>query len=156
MNTFFWGDLTLIDVTAIGTFGYFSNFYYHLPVWTVIIGYIVFAIVLLSERMPAVSKRFAVVSGALFFASILFITIGMYYGWAMRPERLGPGAMVADGIQGRYFTPLLVLLIPLFAYLQKFIKISTVKKSFVPILATTTSIFLLTTYIAQTYQTFWN
>ena len=156
MNTFVWGDLALIDVTTIGTIGQFGVFYYHLPIWIVVLAYIVLAIVLLSEKIPKVSRRFAIISAILFFGSILLITIGMYYGWAMKPERLGPGATVADGIQGRYFTPLLILLLPAFAYLQNHIKISTKNKQMVPGIIIITSVFLLTIYIAQTWRTFWS
>lgn len=156
MNTFIWGDLTLIDVTTIGTIGQFGIFYYHLPIWVVIIAYIVIVITLLHEKMPTVSKKFAVISLAIFISSVLLITIGMYYGWAMKPERLGTGASVADGIQGRYFTPLLILLLPTFAYLQNFINIRTRNKFTVPILVISTSIFLLCIYIAQTWRTFYS
>jgi uncharacterized membrane protein len=154
-NTFFWGDLTLIDVTAIGTVGQFSNFYYHIPVWLVIITYAVLVVLLLNEKLPTVSKRFALLSAGLFMASVLAITIGMYYGWAIQPFRLGPGTLIADGIQGRYFTPLLILLFPLFAYLQRHIRIVTEKSHSAPALAMVFSLILLTLYIAQTWQVIW-
>ena len=156
MNTFVWGDLTLIDATTIGTIGQFGVFYYHLPIWIVILAYMILAIAFLSERIPKISRRFALISAALFFGSILLITIGMYYGWAMKPERLGPNAMIADGIQGRYFTPLLILLLPAFAYAQNHLKISTKNKQLVPIIIIITSIFLLTIYIVQTWRIFWS
>jgi uncharacterized membrane protein len=155
LNTYFWGDLTLIDVTTTGMVGYFSNFYYHLPVWIVIITFIISIVVMLSEKLPAVSRRFALISGILFFGSVLLISVGMYYGWAINPQRLGPDAQVTDGIQGRYFTPLLVLLFPVFAYLQKYIKVATKSSYFVPILVSTASILLLVSYLLQTWHFFW-
>ena len=155
LNTFIWGDLALIDVSTIGILGQFSNFYYHLPVWVVVTAFAVLLIIMLCEKLPTVSKKFAVISGLLFFGSILLITVGMYYGWAMRPERLGSNAEIADGIQGRYFTPLLILLFPLLAYAQKYVKIVTRTKTFIPILSTSTSLILLVLYLVQTWHFFW-
>lgn len=155
VNTFIWGNEGLIDVTTIGIVGQFSNFYYHLPIWVVIVTFVIFTILLLHEKLPEVSKRFALISGLLFFGSILLISIGMYYGWAMKPERFGPGASVTDGIQGRYFTPLLILLFPLFAYLQKHIKIASNKKQLIPMISIGTSTLLLVFYTAQTWHFFW-
>lgn len=155
LNTFFWGDLTLINVTFVGIVGQFSNFYYSLPAWLVFIALMVLVLVMMFEKLPDVSRRFALISGSLFFGSILLISIAMYYGWAMRHDRFGPGAEVTDGIQGRYFAPLLILLFPLFAYIQKYIKITTKSKNFVPVLAMSTSVLFLTFYTLQTWDFFW-
>jgi len=155
LNTFYWGDLGLIDVTTIGIFGQFSNFYYHLPAWIVVLAFIILALIMLYENIPNISKRFAIISASLFMGSVLLISIGMYYGWAMRPVRLGLNANITDGIQGRYFTPLLVLLLPAFAYLQRYIKITTSDKNIIPIVTVVTSIILLATYLIQTYHFFW-
>lgn len=156
LNTFVRGDnLALIDAVTVGIFGYFSNFYYHLPVWVIVFASIVLAIGLLHEKLPKVTKRFALISGGLFIASILLVSIGMYYAWAIQPFRLGPGALVTDGIQGRYFTPLLVLLFPLFAYLQRFVVIKPKHPSTVPIIMSVTSVLLLALYSYQTWHFFW-
>ncbi len=152
LNTFFWGDLGLIDVTLIGMVGQFSNFYYHLPVWIVIITFAVLAIIMLHEKLPRISKKFAVISGLLFLGSILFISVGMYYGWALP---LDPRAEVTNGIQGRYFTPLLLLLVPVFAYVQNYIKVSVKSSLTIPALAIVTSASLLLIYIIQTWHFFW-
>lgn len=155
LNTFIWGNTGLIDVTTIGVIGQFSNFYYHLPIWVVIGAFIVLTFLLLADKLPNVSKRFAIISALLFFGSILLISIGMYYGWAMKIERLGPGAEVTDGIQGRYFTPLLILLFPALAYLQKYASVVTKSKLLIPLVSAGTSIFLLVFYMAQTWHFFW-
>lgn len=155
LNTFYWGDLGLIDVTTIGVIGQFSNFYYHLPVWIIIIAFIVLSIIMLHENIPFVSKRFAIISSLLFIGSVLLISIGMYYGWAMRPVRLGINANITDGIQGRYFTPLLILLAPLASYIQKYIKITTPSKNTIAVITIATCTFLLSTYLIQTYHFFW-
>jgi uncharacterized membrane protein len=124
-------------------------------VWCVILAFIVLTIGLLSEKAPRIPKKLAVISGLLFFGSILLITIGMYYGWAIQPFRLGPDAKVADGIQGRYFTPLLILLAPLFAYLQKFISIDAKGRRLVPSILVITSASLLALFLYQTWFYFW-
>lgn len=155
LNTFFWGDLGLIDVTTIGMVGQFSNFYYHLPVWIVIITFAVLSIIMLAEKLPHISRRFAITSGLLFVGSILLISIGMYYAWALRPVRLGANAQVTDGIQGRYFTPLLLLLFPAIAYIQSRVRIEAKNKNAIPILGGVTSVLLLTLYVVQTWHFFW-
>lgn len=157
LNTYFWGDqLGLIDVTVNGIIGYFGIFYYHIPFWAVIFAFSAFTLVLLHEKLPNVSARYALISGSIFFGSILVISIGMYYNWAMQPFRLGPGASVTDGIQGRYITPLLILLFPTFAYLQKYISISTKNKLLIPYLSATTTTLLLLFYTVQTWHYFWH
>ena len=155
LNTFFWGNLTLIDVTAVGVIGYFGNFYYHLPVWTIIITFVLLIIIMASEKIPAVSKRMAVISSLLFVGSILLISVGMYYGWAMKPERLGILADVTDGIQGRYFTPLLILLFPAVAYIRQYIGVSATRPIPVYVLCITLTTLLLTLYLVQTWRFFW-
>lgn len=155
LNTYLWGNLALIDVTTIGIVGQFSNFYYHIPIWVIILTFIVFAALLLTEKLPPVTKRLAITSALLFVGSIILISIGMYYGWAMRPERLGPNADVADGIQGRYFTPLLVLLFPAIAYLQKFVTLKTQRETTIPLVSLATVILLLAIYTIQTWNFFW-
>ena len=155
LNTFYWGDLQLIDATTIGVIGQFSNFYYHLPVWMVVIAFVSIIIIMLHERIPRIPGKLVLISGLLFIGSILLISVGMYYGWAMRPVRLGLNADIADGIQGRYFTPLLVLLLPVIVYLQKFIKITTSNKNIIPIITICSCLLLLSTYLIQTYHYFW-
>lgn len=156
LNTFIRGDnLLLIDVVVNGMIGFFSNFYYHLPVWIVVMAFIVLSVILMHEKLPNVSKRFAIISGLLFIASVLLISIGMYYAWAIQPFRLGADAKVADGIQGRYFTPLLILLFPTFAYMQKWLRVSTAHKLTMPILAASSSCMLLLIFICQTLDYFW-
>ena len=49
----------------------------------------------------------------------------MYTAWALLPIRFGAGAYYADGVQGRYFTALLVLLIPCGVWLRKYIWFNT-------------------------------
>lgn len=155
LNTYLWGNLALVDVTTIGIVGQFSNFYYHIPIWAIILTFIIFTALLLTDKLPTVTKRFAVISGLLFIGSIALISIGMYYGWAMRPERLGANADVTDGIQGRYFTPLLVLLFPVVAYTQKFITLKTRRDTTIPLASIFVIIFLLALYTIQTWNFFW-
>jgi uncharacterized membrane protein len=52
--------------------------------------------------------------------SLVAITYGIYITWAMLPQHLGPDAKYALGVQGRYFTPLLVFLVPIANRLHKF------------------------------------
>lgn len=49
----------------------------------------------------------------------------MFSVWAIMPFRFGVDAYYADGVQGRYFTALAVLLIPIGIWLQKYFRIET-------------------------------
>ena len=149
LNTFVRGThLALIDTVVIGTVGFFGSFYYHLPMWTVIVYFTVLSLVSMNE-FKNISKKLALSSGFLFISSILLISIGMFYAWAMQPFRFGPLAQVADGIQGRYFTPLLILLSIFLGYVAKKINLSFNKRS-IPYISIFTTVALLTLYIFQT------
>lgn len=154
-NTFFIRN-ELIDATTIGVVGYFSNFYYHLSAWIVVIWFIALFVLMLSDKIFNVSKRLAVTSAIVFVATVLLITIGMYYAWAMTPERLGLAAAVADGIQGRYFTPLLIVIFPAIAYLQKVIVIKVKHSYAIPAFAMSICLFTLIVYMVQTVTFFWS
>lgn len=158
LNTFIWGDgnnLALIDGTTVGIVGFFSNFYYHLPYWSVVITFVSLAFTMHYENFTSISKRFAFISTALFFASVLLISIGMYYAWATQPFRFGIGAPVTDGIQGRYFTPLLILLFPGLAYLRTKLTSRPSKSGLAQMVSVTTIVFILSMYLLLTWHFFW-
>ncbi len=156
-RTFIIGNMNFIDATFVGVVGQFSNFYYHLPAWIVAWYLALFILVLLWEKMPTIGLRYALLSGGLFFGSILLISVGMYYGWGMRLYQLGlaPFPAVADGIQGRYFTPLLLLLLPSAAYLTRFVRVTVSRTALMPILIVITCGSLLSLYLIQTWNFFW-
>lgn len=155
-NTFFRPEVNsqLDPILTSGLVGNFGWLWYRLPEWLVIIHLIVLTLVLLSQKIPGVSKKFAIVSGMIFVLSVAAITLGMYFEWTLRSYVGGINATFAQGMQGRYFTPLLVLLIPPFAYLQKYLSVKANPKT-LTILAASMAIFSLVIYVILTYIFFY-
>lgn len=155
-NTFFRTELnTQLDpIVTTGIVGHFGWLWYKLPEWLVIIHLSIFGLILLGERTPKVSLRFAIVSASLFLASVLAITLGMYTMWTLRPNIAGIDATFIQGMQGRYFTPLLVLLIPVFAYVQQYVAVK-IKPRLLVTVAVLMAVFSLTVYLLLTYIFFY-
>jgi len=155
-NTFFQTNInTQLDpIVTTGIVGHFGWLWYKLPEWLVFVHLSVFGLILLGQKVPQISRRFAIVSLSLFVLSIAAIVLGMYFLWTLDPKVAGPGATFIQGMQGRYFTPLLILLVPVFAYLQKYINVKINQKLLV-VIAITTAIFSLTVYMLLTYTYFY-
>lgn len=155
-NTFFRPEVnTQLDPILInGLVGNFAWLWYRLPAWIVFLQLSVFGLILLGDKVPVISKKFAVASGLAFVGSILGITVGMYFAWTLLPSVAGPLATFIQGMQGRYFTPLLILLIPVFGYLQKRISIK-IAPELLHKIAWSTAIFSLTIYIVLTWIFFY-
>jgi len=151
-NTFFRTDInTQLDpIVTTGIVGHFGWLWYKLPEWLVFAHLSVFALILLGDKVPKVSLRFALASLGIFIMSVAIITVGMYFLWTLDPMVAGPGAKFIQGVQGRYFTPLLILLIPAFAYLQKYISVR-IKPTLLTTIAVSTAVFSLTVYIVLSY-----
>ena len=155
-NTFFQTNInTQLDpIVTTGIVGHFGWLWYKLPEWLVFVHLSVFGLILLGQKVPQISRRFAIVSLSLFVLSIAAIVLGMYFLWTLDPKVAGPGATFIQGMQGRYFTPLLILLVPVFAYLQKYINVKINQKLLV-VITITTAIFSLTVYMLLTYTYFY-
>ncbi len=155
-NTFFRTELnTQLDpIVTSGIVGHFGWLWYKLPEWLVIIHLGIFGLILLGERVPKVSLRLAIVSASLFLVSVFAITLGMYTMWTLRPNIAGIDATFIQGMQGRYFTPLLVLLIPVFAYIQQYISVK-IKPRLLSIVTVSMAVFSLTVYLLLTYIFFY-
>lgn len=120
-NTYFsdYGDLVLR-----GVFGEFSSFLYHFPTILIIaqLALLLLAFLHTSGINKAIKKvrsnKWLVLSStSAFVVSIIAITYGLYKAWGLKRGI----TLYADGVQGRYFTALLVLLIPFFAWVSKYI-----------------------------------
>jgi len=151
-NTYFRPEVNqqLDPIITSGIVGNFGWLWYRLPEWLVIVHLMVLLVVLLGERIP-VGRLFAIISGGLFIVSVLAITFGMYFVWTVLPFVGGLDAKFVQGMQGRYFTPLLVLLIPPFAYLQRHISIKASRESLaaltIVMAIVSLSVYMLLTYI---------
>lgn len=155
-NTFFRPEVnTQLDpIITSGVVGNFAWLWYRLPAWIVFLQLSVFGLILLGDKVPVIPKRFAVASGLTFVGSILGITVGMYFAWTLLPSVAGPLATFIQGMQGRYFTPLLILLIPVFAYLQKHISVK-IAPELLHKIAWSVAIFSLTIYVILTWVFFY-
>ncbi|MGB4957411.1 MAG: DUF2142 domain-containing protein [Candidatus Saccharimonas sp.] len=155
-NTFFRPEVnTQLDpIITSGVVGNFAWLWYRLPAWIVFLQLSVFGLILLGDKTPVISKKFAVASGIIFIGSVLGITVGMYFAWTLLPSVAGPLATFIQGMQGRYFTPLLILLIPAFAYLQKHISVK-IAPELLHKIAWSTAIFSLTIYVILTWIFFY-
>ena len=74
----------------------------------------------------------------------------MYLLWTRLPFIGGVDAVYIQGVQGRYITPVLILLIPLFSFIASYVEIKLSYKKVQALLAIVT-IFTLSTYLFLTY-----
>lgn len=119
-NTFFLNQENghLNTFLTIGIFGYFGWLATALPLWVIFIDIAVLIIIFFSEDFQ-VTKLEGNASALIFPLQVLAIVVGMYFAWT--PQILGPNANISQGAQGRYFTPFLIYLAPLFSvYKSKF------------------------------------
>ena len=134
------GDLNTI--LTIGMFGFFGNFTIQLPLWLIFINVCVLFLVFLSSEEAFFTQDFATVSSILFPIQVLATVTVMYLQWT--PIVLGNGANISVGSQGRYFTPFLILFLPMIANLGN-LKIKQHK------LITITVVTLLFNYLISLY-----
>lgn len=143
------------DILLRGTVGEFSSFKHHLPTFLVIVCYGLITFVLLADDRDSkkITRKnlswLAVCTVVALVVSILAITYGLYKIWATLPDRFGPHAYFADGVQGRYFTPLFVLLIPFGLWLRKYIRITLSSPQVQKGIIISTSTLLLVFYTLQ-------
>ena len=134
------GDLNTI--LTIGMFGYFGNFTIQLPLWLIFVNICILFLVFLSSEEYFFTKDFATISSLLFPIQVLATVTVMYLQWT--PIVLGNGANISVGSQGRYFTPFLILFLPMIANLGN-LKIKQHK------LITITVVTLLFNYLISLY-----
>jgi putative membrane protein len=123
------GDLN--SILTIGIFGFLGNFTLQLPLWLIFVDVAVLFLIFLAEKKDFFSKDFSILAALLFPIQVIATVTVMYLQWT--PIVLGHGASISVGSQGRYFTPFLILFLPLVANLGNFeisqnkvLKISTV------------------------------
>lgn len=154
-NTYVNPFLGYSDVFVRGIVGEFSSFQYHLPTSLVILSFGLFSFTLLlkndfEQKYIKHGGILSLMAMGVLMLSFLLITYALYTLWATLPQRLGPHAIYADGVQGRYFTPLLALLIPVGIWLRRYICIKTSSQHIATAVIILTSIFLLSYYSGET------
>lgn len=155
-NTYIDPFIGYSNIVVEGITDYFSSFRYSLPDFVVFISWItLFYVLLVKEPADSLATKRSALINAIFSTVIIAglvggITYALYTAWALQPFRLGPDALYADGVQGRYFTAFLVLLIPIFMYLKKFTYIKASSPAVVSSVVIVSTFFVLTFYTLQT------
>ena len=132
-NTFFLQqeNVNLNGLLTIGIFGEFGWLTTQLPLWLIFIDIVVLVLIYLSEYI-SVTKTEGISSALIFPLQVLVIVIGMYFAWTLRsnPDNVGANR-IAHGEQGRYFTPFLIYLAPLFSIWQSKLGFKISQKSII-------------------------
>ena len=145
------------DLILRGVVGEFASFQYHLPIFMIFLAFFLLFVVMLrrdkkeEKIMKPTSRRLVVGSLSTLCILIMVISYAMYTVWAVQPYRLGPDAAYADGVQGRYFTALLVLLVPLFIWLRRFISVDINSTRRLGLIVFSVSAISLSFYTIETY-----
>lgn len=149
------GGVSYSDWLLRGVAGSFASFRYHLPYSVVFMLIGIFIIIGLKKdsndqaQLSGLSTALLVVSTLLSLVIIvLAMTYGLFVAWAI--PNLGESANYALGLQGRYFTPLLLLLSPLLVYLRRFISVDIAKGITTGLLVFIVMSISLTFYVVQT------
>ncbi len=154
VNTFFRPEInTQLDpIVFSGIVGHFGWLWYKLPVWMVFMSLSMLCIVLIkdSARFIKRDKYISYIFTGTFLAYIVGMFAAMYLLWTRLPFIGGVDAVYIQGVQGRYITPVLILLIPLFSFIASYVEIKLSYKKVQALLAIVT-IFTLSTYLFLTY-----
>ena len=130
-NTYINPKIGYTDVVFRGLIGEFSSFSYRLPLFILTPSFALLFISLLKNNkqdyilLGKYAKSLAILNISTITIFITAVSYLMFSVWAIMPFRFGVDAYYADGVQGRYFTALAVLLIPIGIWLQKYFRIET-------------------------------
>lgn len=107
------------DFYWFSSFGAFSWFTYKLPITFLVLGYSLLLIMFLYDDSETEEKllQTAAIQTATYVLYLTMVAVALYIAWTSL------GAAQVSGIQGRYFIPIIPLLIPLFALFGRFIKV---------------------------------
>lgn len=97
----------------LGIFGQFSLLTYAMPISMMLVTFVLLLFTLLVQNNPKLNRKIQVIFLLVFIMSVLAIAATLYLVWTP------VGTSIINGIQGRYFLPLLPLLIPIFASIRK-------------------------------------
>jgi uncharacterized membrane protein len=144
------------DVVFLGVSNHFSSFGYHLPLIVTAVLIILFLFVLLTKSKADARdiKSFDLKNSLVFLLtlglSIAAVTYIMYTAWS--PIWTGGEAVWAEGVQGRYFSAMLLLLVPLGAYLSRYITLKFRSSNVLGWIVFATLLLILTYYTFLTYK----
>ena len=142
------------DLVLRGVFGEFSSFLYHFPTILVFLQIVILLLAYLYDpqrniRTLAQNKWLVISMTSAFILSVFAITYGLYTEWGLKRGI----QEYADGVQGRYFTALLVLLVPLFAWIGKYVSIRVKSEKFLFLIVASGQVLILAFYVLYTVKT---
>lgn len=153
-HTYVTGALSDFYITSMHSV--FSWITYRLPLSFVVFGYAGLLVAFIyndgdtSYKLPNKPlTRLAVVQALAFVASLIIIAGVLYLAWTP------VGESQVSGIQGRYFLPLVPLLIPMFMLVRRRVKITTDKPYNIGVLVSIISGVNLIAMLAVTYKWFY-
>ena len=118
--------------------------YIPLPGTVLVIQYITLLFAFLyGKRNDTASGKEAAVSVATYVAISLATASALYIMWSR------VGASAVDGLQDRYFSPMFIILVPLFLWFKKYIYVSARHKQTIGLIVAFTATLSLSTYIIQ-------
>ncbi|WP_270251735.1 DUF2142 domain-containing protein [Lactococcus garvieae] len=122
-NTFFRPDFynNMDSILVSGMIGNFGQMTYRLPAWLVVINFVFLFLLGIKEKEVKLDRRVAVTSGISFALVIVMTAISMYMSWTLNHLNIA-GALISLGNQGRYYTPFLIVLVPIALQLKKYLK----------------------------------
>lgn len=159
-NTYLNPTIGYTDFIFKGIAGSFSSYKYNLPLFVLSISMLVFAFALLVKTKEdsllnlSQTKTLATTNVLIIVMFTLAVSYAMYTAWATLPVIGGPGAYYAEGVQGRYFTALLVLLIPVGLLLKRYVRIEVSSPKTTGLIIILSSALVLAYYIFQTLWAF--
>jgi uncharacterized membrane protein len=155
-NTYIDTNIGYGDVVFRGITGIFS-FKYGFPSSMILLSWCLILFTLLANNTTEnnltknVIGKLSLATLLTVAAIIMIVTYGLYTAWAIQPYRFGPGAIYADGVQGRYFTALIPLLIPTGIYLRRYVSVRISREEIIGGIVLTTCFIQLLYYTIQTY-----
>lgn len=150
------GSGVMFQEFFFGSFvGYFSWLSYKLPMSSILLAYSALFIALFYREPTKLLKKYEnnkaliITYVATFFLSLIAIASALYLTWTT------VGGDHVDGIQGRYFIPLVPLLIPLAVLLQQYLYVSIKKPFVLGLIFAVISIFNIIVMFALTLEWFY-
>lgn len=129
-NTFFRPDFydNMDSVLITGMIGNFGQMTYRIPGSLVVIDFIFLFLLGMTEKEVKLDARVPVASLIAYLLVVLITATTMFFGWTLNKLNIA-GAIISLGNQGRYYTPFLILFIPVGLHLKKYVQINITENS---------------------------
>ncbi|MDR2832085.1 MAG: DUF2142 domain-containing protein, partial [Streptococcaceae bacterium] len=124
-NTFGRPDINpqLDPLVTDGMIGNFSWFIFKLPSWLIMLNFAFLGLLSFYDKDIQLDTRVPVSSVIIFVVNLIVTGFVLFSTWTVASLQKADTSWI-EGLQGRYYTPFLVLLSPIGVYLSKYFKIS--------------------------------